>query len=107
SVKNLRGDRLCDRGILFEIRTQLVVDQVLDQTADLARAELRLRLTLELGLRQLDGDDRRKSLSHVIPGHRLRLPFAVLGLGGEIAVEATRERRAEPDQMGTAFDGVD
>ena len=59
-------DELATRRVLLEVLEEPVVEQPLDEAAHLARAELRLGLPLELGLRELDGDHRGEALAHVV-----------------------------------------
>src|ERR687897_291851 len=66
-----RLDRLLDDlprvgRVLLEVLRELLVDGLLDETADPGVAELRLRLPLELRIAQLHGDDGGETLAHVL-----------------------------------------
>ena len=70
-VANLRDDLLADVGVLLEEGGELLVHHLLDQALHLAVAQLRLRLPLELGVGQLDGDDGGEPLARVLARGRL------------------------------------
>jgi hypothetical protein len=106
-VLDLRHDRPRDAGILLEGVGELVVDQALDQAANLARPELGLGLPLELRLRNLHGDDGGQALATIFAGELLARLLPVLGVLRDVAVERARERRAEADEVASALDGVD
>ena len=76
-IDDLRNDRLRDPRVLFEKARQLLIDDPFDDAADFARAELRLRLPLEFGLRDLYGDDGRQALSKILAADRWRLCLAL------------------------------
>ena len=66
-----RVDRLLDDlprlgRVLLEELGQLGVDRRLDERADLGVAELGLGLALELRVLELDRDERREALAHVL-----------------------------------------
>src|SRR4029077_1259581 len=61
----LQDDATCLGRVLLEVEGEPVVHERLDRPFDLAVPELRLRLALELGLRDLDADDGRQALAHV------------------------------------------
>jgi hypothetical protein len=86
---------------------QPLVHQGFDEPSHLAGAELRLRLPLELGLCQLHRDDGREPLSHIVARDILVAGLAALRLLLDVATECARQRCAEPDEVRTAFDGVD
>ena len=52
--------------MLLQIVGQSFADSLLHCSRDLAIAELRLGLTLKLGLSHLDGDDGRQALTEVV-----------------------------------------
>src|SRR5262249_50408737 len=107
-VLDLRDQRAGDGGILFEIIAELLVDDVLHEPAHVGRAELGLGLAFELGLRELHRDHRSEALARVVARKRLAvLALAVLHLRRDVAVERTRERGTEADQVAAALDGVD
>src|SRR5581483_9170202 len=98
-----RCDRLLDdplrvcRVFLEELR-ELFVDGLLDEAADPRIAELRLRLALELGLAQLDGDDGRETFAHVLAVEVLLLLLQQVELA-RVAVECPRQRGLEPREV--------
>ena len=68
-----RGQALLDdpaavAGVLLEVLGEAVGDGRLDLALDLGVAELRLRLPLELRVRELDADDRGQPLADVLAG---------------------------------------
>ena len=105
-VHALLGDLPRAGGILLEGLGELVVDDRLDEAADLAVAELGLRLALELGLRQPHRDDRGEALADVVAGDRsleaLQVPVRL-----RVRTDRPRQRRAEPRQVGAPLAGVD
>ena len=98
-VHALLGDLPRAGGILLEGLGELVVDDRLDEAADLAVAELGLRLPLELGLRQPHRDDRGEALADVVAGDRA---LEALQVPVRLRVRADRpgEGRAEPREVG-------
>src|SRR5204863_9539501 len=92
--------------VFLQIGSELVVHRRFDETLHLAVAELRLGLTLELGLRHLDADDRRQPLAYVFALQALRVLLEDRGRDGE-RVQRTGEPRLESDEMGAAFDRAD
>ena len=64
----LLKDGAGDGGVLLKIGGKLLVDDGIDQRADIGIAELGLGLALELGVRQLDGDDGGQALAAVLAG---------------------------------------
>ena len=77
-VDRLVDDPLGDGRILLEVRAQPVVDNRLDDSLYLGVAELRLRLALELRLRDLHADDHDQALPDVVAAD------ALLEVAGEI-----------------------
>ena len=57
-----------DRRVHLQEVAQLLVDDRLDDALDVAVAELRLRLPLELGIGHLDGDDADEAFANVLAG---------------------------------------
>ena len=66
-------DHAADGGVLLQKLRQAVEHNGVDERAHLGVAELGLRLALELGVRELDGDDRRKALAAVLAGDAVAL----------------------------------
>ena len=60
--------RLADGGVFFQKLLELIADDIVDERAHLAVAELCLGLTLELRLGELDGDYRGHALAAVLAG---------------------------------------
>ena len=107
----LGGNRLPDDlvrvlWVLLEKLREPLVDGLLDEARDARVPELRLRLTLELRVLELDRDDRGEPLADV-----LALECAVLlldeALLPRVAVEGSRQRRTEPLQVRAAVVRVD
>ena len=108
----LRGlDGLADdrprlaRVLLQELR-ELGVDDVGDEALHARVAELGLRLTLELRVGELGGDDRGEPLAHVLAGEVVVL-LLELALLPRVAVERARQRRAEAREVRAALVRVD
>src|SRR5207342_897844 len=88
--------------VLLEELGQLLVDGLLDEAGNRRVAELRLRLALELGVRELDRDHGRETLAHVLA---LEIVLLLLqqALVARVLVQRAREGRAETLQMGAAL----
>ena len=67
----LLDDPLGRLRVLLQEGAERLVDDRLHRARDLGVAELALGLPLELRLGQLDRDDRRQTLAHVLAGERL------------------------------------
>ena len=91
--------------MLFEVFGQLLVDDGVDQGADIGVSELLLGLALELGLRQLDRDDGRDALAHVLARDLVVALDDVVLLA--VGVDDPRQRRLEAGLVHAAFGGVD
>ena len=81
------------RRVLLQKGLELVVHHRLDQRAHVGVAELRLRLALELRVRQLDGNDRAKPLARVVAGDLLLALEDVVFFA--VVVEHLRQRGLE------------
>jgi hypothetical protein len=81
-------------------------DDALDDALDLAVAELGLGLALELRVADLDRDDDRQALAHVLAAEAF---LEVLGhaLAVGVVLQRARQRRAEADDVRAALGGVD
>ena len=66
-------DHAADGGVFLQKLRQTVEHHGIDERAHLGVSELGLRLALELGVRELDGDDRRKALAAVLAGDAVAL----------------------------------
>ena len=104
--QDLEHDPLGVGRMLLEILRQLLVDQALDDPLDLGVAELALGLPLELGVRDLDADDRAEALAGVVALERLGLVLHHARRVRE-GVQGAGERALEADQVGAAVVGVD
>ena len=97
---------LAAAGFVLEELGELVVDDLGDDPLDLAVAQLRLGLALELRVGHADADDRRQAFLEVLAGDREVLVLGRRG-GLRVGVQRPRQRRAEPGQVGAPFDRVD
>ena len=100
----LRDDLPRLGGILLEELGELLVDRLLDEARDPRVPELRLRLPLELRVAQLDGDDGREALAHVLA---LEVVLLLLqeALVARVLVERPRQRRREAREVRAALGG--
>src|SRR6185436_14061005 len=104
-------DRLADRlprlgGILLEELGEPLVDRRLDEALDGRVAELGLRLTLELRVRDLHRDDRGEALAHVL-ALEVRVLLLELADLTRVRVDGAGQRRAEAGQVRAALVRVD
>ena len=106
-IDRLHHHALGDCRVLLEVRAQTIVDDRLDDALDLGVAELRLRLALELRLRNLDADDRGHPFADVIAADRRVLQVLGQVVVLRVGVDRPRQRRAEPRQVGAALVRVD
>ena len=107
---DLVTDELCFLGVLLEVVAQCLTDSLLDGTCHLAVAELRLGLSLELGLSDLDTDDGGESFTEVLTGNLYLCLLNLLGyLGISISIRFQRagECHAKSCKVGTSLNGVD
>src|SRR5215831_18276542 len=95
-----------DGRILLEKRSELLVQNRLDNAFDFRVAELRLRLTFELRARNLDADDGGQTFPDVVSCDAF---LQVLGqrVLRRIGVDRARQRRTESGEMRAAFVRVD
>ena len=106
-----RGDSLQDdlarvSRVLLEELSELRVDGLFDQPTHPGIAELRLRLTLELGVAQLDRDDGCKPLAHVLSLEVLLLFLQEAFVAG-VLVQRACEGTLEPREVRAALVRVD
>ena len=94
------------RGVLLQELGQPAVDRRLDEALDRRVAELGLGLALELRVLDLDRDDRRQSLAHVLAAEVVVL-LLELALLARVVVDRARQRRAEAREVRAALDRVD
>src|SRR5262249_20146145 len=105
-----RRDRLgADRArvlrVLLEEPRQRRIDGRLDETLDARVAELRLGLSLELRVAQLDRDDSCQPFTNILAVETLLLLQKLELLG--LRVQRARQRAAEAGQVRAALDRVD
>ncbi len=93
-VDRLRDDPLALGRVLVEELGELLVHRLLDEGAHPGVAELRLRLALELGLAELDGDDRGEALADVV-AFEVVLLLLQLALFARELVDRRRQRGRE------------
>ena len=86
-------DDLRRGGVLLKIHRELVVDDAVDKRSYICVAELLLRLSFKLRLRQLHGDNGGDTLSHVLAGD-LVVPLYYVRLDA-VGVDDTGERGFE------------
>ena len=79
----------------------------IDRRAGLAVAEFLLRLSLKLGLLDLNADDRCKALADILTGQSAGSLFFQKLIFLRIIVKSLRQRVLETSQMGTALRCVD
>src|SRR5678815_690901 len=90
-IDSLADDALGNRRVLLEELSELVVDDRLNDALDLSVTKLRLGLSLELRLRDLDADDAGQSLANVVAADtRVLQIFRQVALR-RIRVDRTRE----------------
>jgi hypothetical protein len=105
SQGGLLDDRARRRGVLLEVGGQLIPEDRLDRALDIAVPELGLRLPLELGLGDADGENAGETLPEVVAGERLPVLEEVLPL--RVGVEGAREHRLQPGEMRSSLVRVD
>src|SRR5919112_6617875 len=105
-LQRLIDDRLGLTRMLLQELGQVTVGHALDETLDLRVPELGLGLPLELGLLQLDGDDRGQPFPDVVTGKALLLLLEEALLTG-VGVDRPRQRRPETGEVRAAFVRVD
>src|SRR5918992_3688832 len=106
SLQRLVDDRLGLTRTLLQKLGQVTVGHALDETLDLCVPEFGLGLPLELGLLQLDRDDRGQAFPDVVAGKALLFLLEEALLTG-IGVDRSRQRRPETGEVRTAFVRVD
>ncbi len=104
------GERLVDHlpavgGILLEVLHERVAQHRRHLAGDLAVPELRLGLTLELRLAELDADDRGETVADVVTGE-VRILFLQDACLARVLVQRRGERAAEPGDVRAALLGV-
>ena len=94
------------RGVLLEEGGQLLVDERIDKSLDLAVAELGLGLSLELGLGHFHGNDRGQPLAYVVPGQVLLDALEQIP-GVCVLVDRPGQSGAKTDEVRSSLVGVD
>ena len=64
-------DNLGNGGILLQVELKLAADDTVNRSSRLAVAQLLLRLAFELGILDLNADDRRHPLADILPAQIL------------------------------------
>src|SRR5262249_31842926 len=105
-VDRLADDAARHRRVLLQVVTQLVVENGLDDALHLGVPELRLGLTLELRVRDLDADDGGQPLADVLARDALLQILREVVLR-RVVVDRARERRLEAGQVASALVRVD
>src|SRR5215218_5604236 len=105
-LQSLVDDGLGLTRMLFQELGQVTVGRALDEALDLRVPQLGLGLPLELGLLQLDRDDRSQPVPEVIAGQALFFLLEETLLPG-VGVDGARQRRAETGEVRAAFVRVD
>jgi hypothetical protein len=106
-IHRLADDALGDGRRFLEILSQLVVDDRLDDAFDFGVPELRLGLSFELRLRDLDADDAGQTFADVVAADGGVLQVLREAALGRVVVDRAGERGAEAGQVRAAFVGVD
>ncbi len=107
---HLLADEACLLRVLLQVVGQRFAHGLVHGAGDLAVAQLRLCLSLELGLGHLDAYDGRQALAEVLAGNlnlRLLNLLRYLRVGIGIFLQRARQGHAEAHQVRTALDGVD
>ena len=105
-LARLLDDLLRLVGVLLEVVAEPVGDDPVGEGAHVGAAELGLGLALELGVRQLDRDDRREALADVVAREVGVLLLENALLAG-VVVDGLGEGGAEALEVHTALLGVD
>ena len=106
AVMHFSTIRRASARIPLEPLGQIAVENLLDIRADLGVAELRFRLTLELGIAHSHGEHRGQALTDVLAGEVVVLLLEQTLLASE-GVDRIGHRLAEALFMGSAFMRVD
>ena len=102
----LLKDDAGDGRMLLKIGGKLLVDDGVDEGADIGVAELGLGLALELGVRQLHGDDSGQALAAVLAGDLVGVGLDDAGLRA-VGVEHAGQGRFEARLVHAALRRVD
>src|SRR5207248_1859391 len=105
-IDRLADDPPGDGRILFEIRTELVVEDRLDDPFDFGVSKLRLGLAFELRVRDLHADHRRQAFADVLAGDALLQVFREIVLR-RVRVDRAGQRRLEAGEVRAALVRVD
>lgn len=92
--------------MLDEILTDIVIDDIFDHSLHIAVTEFSLRLSLELWLRDLDGDDGIESIRHILHREFAYLFVKFICLLDHL-VDTSEESSLEADHMCTTIFGGD
>ncbi|KAF5038800.1 hypothetical protein DSECCO2_550550 [anaerobic digester metagenome] len=106
-VDDLLDDQPHVLGVLAEEFVQFLVDDGRHVTGHLGVAELGLGLALELRVGDLDADDGRQALAHVVARDLLLELLGQVGAALDVGVDGAGQGRLEALQVGAAFAGAD
>ena len=105
-LDGLRDDGAGGVGVFLEVGAHAVVHRRLDDAPNLAVAEFRLRLPLELRVGVFDGDDGRQPLADVL-ALEVAVDVAREALLVGVVVDDARQGGLEPGEVRAALAGVD
>ena len=94
------------RRILLQESAQAFVDGGFDHSLDFAVPQLGFGLSFELGIPQLDADNRHQSFAHILAG-RILLQILQQIVGLRVGIDRARQRRFESGQVRPALVRVD
>ena len=95
-------DQFSDLRVLFQVDAQTLAEQALHGAPRLGIAQFLLRLSLELGLPDLDGNDRGQTFTDIFSRQVFLALFQEL-LRPAVVIERLRQRVAEARQMRAAL----
>src|SRR5690606_14245457 len=106
------GERLLDDGprdrrVLLQVFRELLIYDALDRSLDLAVAELRLRLTLELRLLHLDRENAGEPLPDIVAREAVEPALLEEPRLTRVIVDRAGEGRLEPGEVRPPLVGVD
>src|SRR5688572_4601569 len=106
-IDRLADDALGNGRRFLQILAELVVDDRLDDAFDLGVSELRLGLSFELRLRNLDADDAGQAFADVVAADARVLEILGEIALGRVVVDRPGERGAEAGQVRAALVRID
>ena len=107
-IHGLADDEADVLGVLVEVAAQVIVDHAGHHGLNFGVAEFRFGLPLELRIRELDGDDGREALAHVVAGKLGHFEFFDdVRLIFEVVVNGPRKADPEAGKMRAALSRAD